>query len=125
MSYLQIDESTGLVLTIVYKPVLPEEWYLENGFVKMEVPSHEVREGYLYELYFNKEQGLYWVELEDEDYTPSLENEDAEASLREEIELLKQENADIIFDNVLRDIEIEMIKNDIADLMFEIALGGN
>lgn len=124
MSYLQIDESTGLVLTIVYKPVLPEEWYLENGFVKMEVPSHEVREGYLYELYFDKEQGLYWVELEDEDYTPSLDNEDTEASLKEEIELLKQENADIIFDNVLRDIEIETIKEDLADLMFEIALGG-
>lgn len=61
---------------------------------------------------------------------PEVNNEDLkylEYKLKEQdkkIFNLENENADLLLDAAIKDIEIENLKNDIGDLMLEVALMG-
>ncbi|MDB1956525.1 hypothetical protein PMY38_09475 [Clostridium tertium] len=63
-----------------------------------------------------------------EEYAPEINQVDPVPSeteiLKEKVNVLEKENADLLLDSALKDSKIETLQSDIADIMKEIAKGG-
>ena len=63
-----------------------------------------------------------------EEYTPEVTPIDPVPSetdiLKEKVNVLEKENADLLLDSALKDSKIETLQSDIADIMKEMAKGG-
>lgn len=63
-----------------------------------------------------------------EEYTPEINQVDPVPSetdiLKEKVNVLEKENADLLLDSALKDSKIETLQSDIADIMKEMAKGG-
>lgn len=63
-----------------------------------------------------------------EEYTPKVTPIDPSPSetdiLKEKVDILEKENADLLLDSALKDSKIETLQSDIADIMKEMAKGG-
>ena len=73
--------------------------------------------------YFDLEQNslvFTYEEVEEEKIPPT----DMEI-MNEKINILESENADLLFDSVIKDEKISRLEKDMSDLMFEVMLGGS
>lgn len=63
-----------------------------------------------------------------EEYAPEINQVDPVSSetdiLKEKVNVLEKENADLLLDSALKDSKIETLQSDIADIMKEMAKGG-
>lgn len=63
-----------------------------------------------------------------EEYAPEINQVDPVPSetdiLKEKVNVLEKENADLLLDSALKDSKIETLQSDIADIMKEMAKGG-
>ncbi|MDU3526401.1 MULTISPECIES: hypothetical protein [Clostridium] len=63
-----------------------------------------------------------------EEYTPEITPIDPVPNetdiLKEKVDILEKENADLLLDSALKDSKIETLQSDIADIMKEMAKGG-
>lgn len=124
MYYLRIEENNfGFVLEGLHK-IKETDISITNAdydmFFDLQAKGKQFR---LKEVPTGKELFDYVQE-----YTPEVTPIDPVPSetdiLKEKVNVLEKENADLLLDSALKDSKIETLQSDIADIMKEMAKGG-
>lgn len=124
MYYLRIEENNfGFVLEELHEiketdiSITNEDYYM---FFDLQAKGKQFR---LKEVPTGKELFDYVQE-----YTPEVTPIDPVPSetdiLKEKVNVLEKENADLLLDSALKDSKIETLQSDIADIIKEMAKGG-